>query len=153
MVLITKRACVIGGIEATVSATLRQDARGAIHREGMGARCPSSATEHTDHLILRFQWRPLLRPRERGIQGKPQLRVNVGSLSPRRLVWGACFWSRKRIAWWCWIREPRPTLRVSVGWHAIIGSWKRMGSRGRPHNARERDFALVTGDLVRYAMQ
>ena len=69
MVLIAKRACVVGATGVTVSITLHPAARGAIPRKEMEVRRPRSATGVMGQLILRFQRAPVLAQKAEHIGG------------------------------------------------------------------------------------
>ena len=149
MVLIAARDSLIGATGAIVSITSHQDARGAIPGEGMEARFTRSAIGLIGRPILLFQSKPRFWPGKQTISGTVRLKANVGSPSPRRWIWMTYFWSRRRKAWRCWERAPRPTLFALVGWRAITESWRSMGSSGCPHIPRRRDSALAMRGLVR----
>ena len=63
---------------------------------------------------------PRFRPRRRRIWTARRPRVYVNNHFRPRWMWGVCSWPRMRIAWWCWIRGPRPIWYALVGLRAII---------------------------------
>ena len=77
MVFIAEWASVAGATGVIVSVTLHQDARGAIAREGMGARFPRGVRVLIGRPFLQFQGKPRFQPRRRTISVMAMLEVSV----------------------------------------------------------------------------
>ena len=125
MVLIAKRACVIGAIGVIVGITLRRDVRGAVARGEMDVRFPRDVLISDDLLVLPFQWRPLFCPGNRSVLEKVRREANVSSTSLTHRARGLPLWSHRRIAWrrWTLVQQLACAPQSYVG-----AAW---GSRGR----------------------
>ena len=122
-------------------------------RSGLGLARPEQGKARKPSFFPRFQRRHQFRQRRWTSTGEERQIVTVSSLLRPPWMWVGYFWFQSRIAWWFWMRAPRPTLRVSVGLSATTAFWAGEDADGLRHIRIRRDSDLVMAAWGKYVAQ